>query len=140
MIAVAGGFFPDFSAGGAELQDFTDLESVLNTIHYSILPTDTGCYAIFSFLDTESAGPEQFVQSVLESDRLADMLIWIAFTYIENTQVRPSWWNGLGEERQNSIKSAFSYNIDLHDPRLLTVSKYPGLHFTELKAGSPFWI
>ncbi|MEC5125261.1 hypothetical protein VSU19_00745 [Verrucomicrobiales bacterium BCK34] len=140
MIAVAGAFYPDFSATGEELQDFTDLESPLNTIHYSILPTESGGFAIFSFLDVESAGPEQFVLSVLESERLADLLVWIAYTYIENTQVRPSWWIELGEERQTSIKSAFACNINLHDPRLLTVSKYPGLHFTELSAGAPFWI
>lgn len=140
MISVAGGFFPNFSVTGEKIQDFTNFESTINVLHYSILPTESGGYAIFSFLDTESAGPKQFVESVLKHEKLANILILVAFLYIENIQVRPSWWEGLNEEQQKSIKIAFSCNSDFFDPRLLTGANYPNLEFTKLIAGKPFWI
>ncbi|WP_211325494.1 hypothetical protein [Roseimicrobium gellanilyticum] len=140
VISTAGAFFPDFNATGKQLQDFTDLQSVLNSVHFSILPTETGAYAVFSFLDTEAIGPENFVFSVIEHKNLTDMLLWVAFTYIENTHVRPSWWNALGKVQQDAIKTAMGYNMDIRDPRLMTIAEYPNLGFTNQMAGKPFWL
>lgn len=140
VISAAGSFFPDFTADGVQLQDFSDMSLALNTLHYSILPGDGEGHAVFSFFDVESVGPEKFVESVIASNKLADLLIWIAFTYVENTQARESWWVALPNEQRVSIKQAFQYNTDPYDPRLLTVSKYPGLSFSAMSAGKPFWL
>jgi hypothetical protein len=140
FIATAGSFFPDFDAHGKEVQDFGDALAVLNSIHYSILPTSGKSFAIFSYLDTEPQGPRQLIDSILASPRLGDLIAWMAFVYIENTAIRPSWWQSLSGTTKAEIHAAFHSNVDPLTPMVPNLSRCPTAFTSGIRPDRPFWI
>lgn len=140
FMASAGSFYPDFDIHGQEIQDFGDATAFLNTLHFSILPSAGQSYAIFSFLDIEAHGPKQLIDSIMASDRIGDLLAWVPFSYIENTVVRPSWWQSISETMRADIRLTFQDNIDLLSPMSASVSRCPTSFRTGIMTGAPFWI
>lgn len=140
FVASAGSFYPDFDVYGHAIQDFCNATSVLNTLHFAILPSSGQSYAVFSFLDTEASGPKQLVDSMATSSRLGDLLAWVPFSYIENTVVRPSWWQGLPEMMKLDIHATFRDNMNIFTPMSASISKCPASFKTGIVPGRPFWI
>lgn len=140
FIACAGSFFPEILPDGSILQDFANIEACLETVHFSILPTATGTIVVFSFLDTEDFAPRQLVRAILEHPRRDDLVIWVAFAYIENTMLRPSWWTGLPQSMKDATRDAFDHNVDLQSQESLTIDALPDAFVTGLKIQNHFWI
>lgn len=140
FIASTGSFFPDFDCTGQSIQDFSNTAICLNTLHFSVLPNPTRSYVILSYLDNEAPGPLQLINSLINSPRLGDLLVWMAFVYIENTMLRPSWWRALPFEVQDALKRAFCTSIDWTSPMQPLLSKCPDNFCSGFKAEQPFKI
>ena len=139
FMATAGSFYPDFDVTGKPIQDFGDAMKVLNTIHVTILPASGQSYAIFSFLDVETNGPQQLIESMIKSSRLGDLIAWLPFCYIENTVVRPSWWNTCSSEMKKAIKEAFHDGIDPTTSMAARIANCPPCFQSGIVPSTPFW-
>lgn len=140
VIACAGSFYPEILPNGTELQDFSDEEANLETIHFSILPNGTGAYVVFSFLDTESASPRALVNAILSHSRAADLIAWMAFTYVENTFLRPSWGYGLDPAGMQAVRTAFEHNNSWTSADVHTLSAMPDAFSICHKVVNHFWM
>ncbi|MGC4015323.1 MAG: hypothetical protein QM755_12525 [Luteolibacter sp.] len=69
FIACAGSFFPEILPDGTVLQDFMDLSSQQETMHFNILPHRQGNLCSNSFLDVESRATRQLIEAILESSK-----------------------------------------------------------------------
>ncbi len=140
FIACAGSFFPEILPDGTFLQDFLDLSTPQQTLHYSLLPKERGNYAVISFLDVESRAPGELSKALLSHPRAADLLCWMAFAYLENTFLRPSWWNSLGASMKQAIRNAFDHNASLLSPESHTVDSMPPDFSTGMTIQNSFWL
>ncbi|TAE90744.1 MAG: hypothetical protein EAZ81_08890 [Verrucomicrobia bacterium] len=140
FIASAGSFFPEILPDGTILQNFMDLSTPQETLHFSLLPHVTGSYAVMSFLDVESFSPRQLIEAVNNYHRAADLICWMAFAYLENTFLRPSWWNGLGASMKHAIRHAFDHNASLMSPESHTVDSMPPEFITGMRIQNIFWL
>lgn len=140
VAATAGSFLPDFDIMGRTLQDFGDTSIVLNTLHYSILPGANVSYAILSFLDCESAGPRQLIDSIVAARNIGSLLIWTAMLYIENTVLRPSWWLNLQDTHKEAFNCSLLTNVDPLQPMIPLFDMCPADFAAEIKTDRPFWI
>lgn len=140
IIASAGSFLPDFDALGARLQDLGDASVVLNPLHYSILPGATVSYAVLSFLDTESNGPKQFIDSILAAKNLGDLVVWTAMINIENTVLRPSWWESLPVHQKHTFHASAMENLDPSTAPTPMLGKCPEDFVQGIKTDKAFWI
>lgn len=140
FIACAGSFFPEILPNGTILQDFSDLTTPLQTLHFSLLPSDQGNYAIFSFLDVECLTPGELTRAVISHPKAADLICWMAFAYTENTFLRPSWWHALSDPMKNDIRNAFDHNASLSSPESHTVDSMPSTFTTDMIIKNIFWL
>lgn len=140
VIACAGAFYPESLPDGTELQNFKDVEANLETIHFSILPNQTGAYVVFSFLDTEGVSPRALVNAILNHARPADLIAWMAFAYIENTFLRPSWWSGLRDEEKQAIRLAFEHNNNWSSEESHTMAALPDAFSIGHDVENHFWM
>jgi hypothetical protein len=140
FIACAGSFFPEVLPNGEVLQDFMDLSTSLQTMHYSLLPYEHGSYALLSFLDIENRTPLKLANALLAHPRAADLLCWLAFAYLENTFLRPSWWQSVSAPMKQSIRNAFDHNASLLSPESHTVDSLPDNFTSGMVMQNSFWL
>ena len=73
-------------------------------LHFSLLATDTGGAAMFSWL-REHGISEGFIDTLheLPDDELPNAVIRFAFEFFENTYFSPEWWAGLDKPVQMKL-------------------------------------
>ncbi len=104
VIATAA-FQPFFDMNGLQLQDFENLEVEMSQICFSVIPTELGGAAIFSWLDSSNSAPEKFFSSVSEVPDLTSSVIHAIFDNTENFAINPSWYEELSNEDKQYIFS-----------------------------------
>lgn len=105
-------YAPDFDFDGVYLQDFENLSKDLDHLAVTVLPTDSGGFALLSFVDTVGVAPRRLISSLLAQKDVTTSLIWLIFSQAENFAMSPDWFDGLGAERQKEIKDQFLSNVD----------------------------
>ena len=105
-------YSPDFDFEGEPLQDFGNVDITLKTMIVNVFPTDTGGFALFSYLDTDSAVCENLVASLLRQPHLTSALIWFIFGYFENIAISPDWFESTALEFRKQLKAHFIYSLD----------------------------
>lgn len=98
-------FQPFFDMDGTQLQDFEDLEAEMSQIMLSLIPTETGGAAIFSWLDTANAAPRRFFESVLRGRDKTSAVLHAVLDNTENVAYAPIWYEQLTEDQQQYIFS-----------------------------------
>ncbi len=96
---------PDYDfTGRRTLQNIWDTSITGDHLTYSLIATDTGGAAVFSWLGKSEAA-EQFVQSLdsLPDHEIPHAIARFTFQYFENIFVSPTWWDGLDESSQQSL-------------------------------------
>jgi hypothetical protein len=140
MIASAGSFFPDVLTSGEILQDFTNSESRLQSLFLSFIPEQNAMFVVFSFFDDEAMAPIKFIKDLIRTNKLPARLIWLCLTRLENTALKPSWWDTLPNDVRESINEAVSYNADIFDTRLPTFDRMPDFSDYDWQIVHQFWI
>jgi hypothetical protein len=104
-----GSFAPQYDFCGNQLQDL--MEPGLENIAVSIVPAGSGGFVMLGWQKQGDSVCIPFAQSLLSApaDRLADTVVRLVFEHIENTYLRPSWWEALPKSvRQALIRRANS--------------------------------
>lgn len=89
-VLAAAAFQPFVDMNGQQLQDFEDLDAEMSQICMSIIPTETGGAAIFSWLDSSNSAPQRFVDSVTQVPDLTSSVVHSIFDNTENFAINPT--------------------------------------------------
>lgn len=98
-------FQPFVDMDGTQLQDFEDLEADMSQIMLSLIPTDTGGAAIFSWLDTANAAPRRFLESILRGQDKTSAVLHAVLDNTENVAYAPVWYEQLTQDQRQYIFS-----------------------------------
>lgn len=104
-VLAAAAFQPFIDMDGNQLQDFEDLEGNMSQICMSVIPTETGGAAIFSWLDSSNAAPQRFFDSVVNASDLTSSVLHAIFDNTENVALNPSWYEALSEDEKRYVFS-----------------------------------
>ena len=98
-----GAFAPEYDFSANQLQDM--MEPQLENIAVSIVPAGSGGFVILSWQKQSDSVCIPFVHSLLSipTERLADAIVRLVFEHIENTYLRPSWWEGLPKSARQAL-------------------------------------
>lgn len=113
-VLAAAAFQPFIDMDGNQLQDFEDLESEMSQICMSVIPTETGGAAVFSWLDSSNSAPRRFFESVVNTTDLTSSVLHAIFDNTENFAINPTWYQCLTEVQSNYIFSRmmlFTQNV-----------------------------
>jgi hypothetical protein len=140
VLACAGSFFPDYLSNEELLQDFTDFNSNLQSLFVSVIPDDSGIFIVLSFFDDDARAPICFIQDLIATDNLTKRVVWMCLTRLENSALKPSWWDGLPDPTRNNISEALHYYADVFDHRIPSFDRMPELTIDEWEIAHQFWI
>lgn len=98
----AGGFNPSHDMSGEFLQNL-DLSTNSQNVFFSILPSKSGFWASFLWLRTQSL-MERYVADVERNFCSPGGIYAVALAHIENTFLRPSFWETLPERQKQSFQ------------------------------------
>lgn len=107
-------FQPFIDMDGNQLQDFEDLSADMSQICMSVVPTEDGGAAIFSWLDSSNSAPRRFFESVINTKDLTSSALHAIFDNTENFAMNPAWYESLSEPNKAYIFSRimqFSQNV-----------------------------
>jgi hypothetical protein len=102
-------FQPCHDLNGKQLQDYENLEAEMSYLAVSVIPTDQGAAAIFSWLDTANSAPRLFFESVAASHNRTSAVIHTILDNSENFAFSPEWYEPLSD----TIKSYLSRRADI---------------------------
>ena len=105
-------YSPDYDFGGNMLQDFSDLEKELENLIVTVFPTNSGGFALFSYIDTASGVCAKMVDSILSQKNLTTALIWFIFGQFENIAISPVWFEGQTPEIKLKLKRHLQFSAD----------------------------
>lgn len=94
-VLAASAFQPFIDMDGKQLQNFEDLEAEMSQICMSVIPTETGGAAVFSWLDSSNAAPQRFFDSVANATNLTSSVLHSIFDNTENFAINPSWYEAM---------------------------------------------
>lgn len=104
-VLAAAAFQPFIDMDGNRLQNFEDLEADMSQICMSVIPTETGGAAIFSWLDSSNSAPRRFFDSVAGAPNLTASVLHAIFDNTENFAINPIWYEGLTEDDRKYVFS-----------------------------------
>ena len=104
-VLAAAAFQPFIDMDGRQLQDFEDFNADMSQICMSVIPTETGGAAIFSWLDSSNAAPQRFFDSVVNAHDLTSSVVHAIFDNTENFAINPTWYEHLTIDEKNYIFS-----------------------------------
>ena len=95
---------PDCDFSGGTLQNILDMTRIVDHLTFSLIATDTGGAAVFSWVGKSEAA-EQFVKSLhaLPDDKITHALVRFTFEYFENVYASPIWWERLDTSTQQAL-------------------------------------
>lgn len=103
----SGPMYPEFDFQGRVLQSIEDAAvtgAPLEWLTFTLIPTDNGGAAVFSWLG-ESRAAENLVKSLhsLPDDQVPHALTRFTFQHFENIFASPSWWESLDDKTKNTL-------------------------------------
>lgn len=104
-VLAAAAFQPFIDMDGKQLQDFEDLQAQMSQICMSVIPTETGGAAIFSWLDSSNSAPQRFFDSVANASDLTSSVLHAILDNTENIAISPSWYEALTDDEKKYVFS-----------------------------------
>lgn len=102
----------DFDFKNQMIQDLADFNKPMEILTCNSFATDNGGAVVFSWLDNSHSVSSKFIQSLLEfpKDEIPNAIVRFCFEYCENVAFSPEWWQGLNNEKKETIiKRVWSY-------------------------------
>ena len=95
---------PEYDFQGNFLQNLADFSHHANWLHFSMLTTNNGGAAVFSWVG-ENLICRQFIRSLhtLSDQQLPHAIVRYMFEFFENTFFAPDWWDNLAESVQRRL-------------------------------------
>lgn len=118
-VMCSGSIAVEFDFEGHLLQDLADTTTTMDQITFSLIATDEGGAAVFSWVGTSHIC-HQFIRSLnsLLNYQLPHLLVQYAFESFENVFFSPSWWDGLDDDSKRIIqRKAISFDKSPHSLR-----------------------
>jgi hypothetical protein len=112
-LVCAGGFNPRRDLSGSFLQNL-DLDTKTENVFFSILPDQSGFWASFLWLRGHSL-MRQFVENAESKFCSPGGMYAIALSHIENTFIRPSFWDALSEAARLDFQFLAFLDVLHHD-------------------------
>jgi hypothetical protein len=106
-VAACGAFHPEISFDGEQLQILSRGNAAFDHVTVTLLPMGQATAVVFGWLGSDAGPTVQFVKSFanLPDDQKANAAVHLVFEHLENTYLRPSWWDGLtGTDRDEALK------------------------------------
>ncbi len=99
----------DFDFLGDKIQDWTDLSKDLDGITLSVIVTDGGGAAVFTWHKNSNDKCLQLIQSLVSfpTTEIPNHIVNFVVKNFENFYLSPIWWEGLDLETQESYKYEF---------------------------------
>jgi hypothetical protein len=100
----SGTIFPDYDFSGHRLQTLTNLDEVPQLITFSIIATENGGAAIFSWVGQTQAGLD-LIKSFdsLRDEEIGHAIARFSFEYVENIFISPKWWENLTDKTKQKL-------------------------------------
>ena len=105
-------YSPDFDYEGNMLQNFGDVERPLETLIVTILPSGTGGFALFSYMDTAQSVCKRMVDSILGRENLTTAIIWFVIGQFENIAIAPDWYDAQSDDLKLKLQKHFIVAAD----------------------------
>jgi SEC-C motif len=117
-IMCSAGKFPTHDYHGNVLQDLQQADEIMDSISFSLIATDNGGAAVFSWIGSSSPC-EKFIISLdsLTDDNIASAIVRYSFEFFENVFFSPSWWSSLEEKVKIKLQSRRALAIEPLAPR-----------------------
>jgi hypothetical protein len=95
---------PEYDFEGNLLQDLSETTSLLDHITFSLIATDTGGAAVFSWYG-ENKASERLIKSLhlLTDEQIPHAVARYVFEFYENVYAAPEWWEGLDAPTQKTL-------------------------------------
>lgn len=112
-ILCSGGFNPLYDISGDKLQDIYDLGNPLDVMYYSLIPSEKGAVAVFSWIPEWGDASSRFMKTLcsLPPSFIPDTIIRLSFEYLENVFFSPSWWDSLTLGQQELVQNRATSGI-----------------------------
>ncbi len=96
-IVTCGGFLPEVSLDGHQIQFLTGTSVEVEHVCLTVSVLDGRTFIVLAWMGREDGPGERFARSFQEVPPLdkANMSLHLAAEHLENTYFRPSWWFGL---------------------------------------------
>lgn len=120
-LVTAGGFNPSHDLSGEFLQNL-DLATYSQNVFFSVLPNKDGFWASFLWLRSHLL-MEHFVRDVERNYCSVGGIYSVALAHIENSFLRPSFWEGLSERHKQALQFLMMMDVLHRDyPRIKAVA------------------
>jgi hypothetical protein len=112
------------------LQRLLDFNRLPDHVTFSIIATDSGGAAVFSWLG-DLPCPERLVKSLhkLPYADIGDAVVRHAFEYCENIYMFPTWWDGLDDAKQMALRRRSTKAADVTVDRKNSCLMYDGHNY-----------
>lgn len=98
-------FPPLHDLNGKKLQNYENPDASSSYIFFSVVPTDCGGAAIFSWLDENNAAPLRFYESVISGENIASAVIHAILDNTDNIAISPKWYESLDAAQKEYLLS-----------------------------------
>ena len=104
-VMACGAFYPEFDFRGQPLQRIGRGRAPFEHITFNLTVINGRGVAALGWVEGDSGPAASFVNSfaAIPSPGKADAAVRLAIEYLENTFLRPSWWQSLGERTRDAI-------------------------------------
>ncbi len=100
----SGGHIPEYDFDGLLLQNLRDTEKILDYIMFSLITTDNGGIAVFSWLGESEAG-KRLISSLHSQQDIPHAIVRFTFEYFDNIYADPTWWSSLDQTAQDKLQA-----------------------------------
>lgn len=127
----SGCIFPDYDFSGQRLQTLTDLDVTPQMITFSLIATEDGGAAIFSWVGPTQAGKD-LIKSFdsLRDDEICHAIARFSFEYVENIFISPDWWENLSGQIQHKLAMRLMTEMRPDIKRVSSCLKDDGVRIT----------
>lgn len=103
--ACCGAFQPEVDFSGKQLQLLGRRGSALEHVAINLAPVDGRTILTIGWFGRPGGAAESFAKSftVLDDSAKANAAMHLAFEHLENTYMRPSWWEQLNEQTRDKL-------------------------------------
>jgi SEC-C motif-containing protein len=117
-VVACGAFHPEFDFDGRPLQSIGRGDGPFEHVTYNLTAINERSVAVIGWTHGETGPAEMFARSFssIRASEKANAAIRLAFEHLENTYMRPSWWNGLATATQEAIRNHIVTGLGISVP------------------------
>lgn len=134
-IMTAGGFCPEYDFEGTPLQDISDLSTKSQYITVTSFFGGKNGEIVFSWIEEDNQVCAKFVDSLrrIDNNKIFGILVVFFVVCFENRFMEPSWWEGLGEDKRNSLYVHMCKSASYFEKRESNYLEHDGISYGDME-------